>query len=194
METTSAALAAPTANLCPHLINDGLNQPMALTAFDDQMSYACPSCVVDRVESAIGTGNIAPIPHHINLRRCDHNPYRDGDDVACWPCLEALKSELKMRWARAFITGERHRANKLRQVANDLALLNDRKANLLPDLTTHSPAWAPTRERYPGEFKRDDQIRRERCAARLPTKPKPQSTRPAIYSAIPALPVRAREA
>ena len=109
---------------------------MALTAFDDQMSYACPSCVVDRVESAIGTGNIAPIPHHINLRRCDHNPYRDGDDVACWPCLEALKSELKMRWARAFITGERHRANKLRQVANDLALLNDRKANLLPDLTT----------------------------------------------------------
>lgn len=142
---SSTATAQTT--LCPHLI-ENVQQPLALIASEDgQMTYACTACAVVRIESELDA-DIPPaeIRNRINNRKCDHRP--DGDSATCWPCWNALKSALSIRWATYYLAGEKTRGNRILRLINGLSQVNERNPALLPpNPATYRHVWHPTNDR-----------------------------------------------
>lgn len=96
-----------TPKLCEHLLTGTDHQPLALLAFDrDITAYYCPACLAAEIELLIDHLPPGDISAAISFAKCDH---MDGH---CSTCEIATTAAIQQSWARAALT-DRARANRL---------------------------------------------------------------------------------
>jgi hypothetical protein len=111
-------------------------------------AYTCPSCAADFAETLLDGSTARTVIDSLVFTQCDH-----GDTGrVCWPCLEAVKAELKQRWARALLT-DKPAANRLGRLLNTLSRRYDRKRVTAAERQAQidaKRAKAETPAQYPG--------------------------------------------
>ena len=106
---------APDVSLCPHLLDTGLQSPMALYHTKRQARYGCPACTASAIQRRLDQPGQEPsdAAASVSFRHCEHS----SGERACWPCLEATCAELIARWAKLFYSDtDKPAANRLRRV------------------------------------------------------------------------------
>ncbi len=178
--------------MCEHTVSN-LQQPFALVALDsgNRMEYRCCSCAADFIEAELEQGaSVYSFAAKMTFARCEHKP-GSGSDATCWVCLSAIRAELTLRWSRAFFRNKPH-ANRLQRTSNEIGKVHGPTSTPVTTsapVPTIKPTWQPAQPRYPGEWKRDERIRKERRKVRVRTKLQPVTEKPAIMSSIPVRPV-----
>ena len=135
-------------DICFHLADSGhLNQPFALVHTPDAHAFTCPACTLEFVEAMLDTASTKSIVDSLVFTRCDHQ----GGGSVCWPCVEAIKAQITLRWS-ALIHTDKRLANRFLRLRNAISkrydratVETDRKAKHIPKRTI--PAYPGLRSK-----------------------------------------------
>ena len=126
MSTTNGAIAPVEHDVCPHLLDGGLDQPLALYLTNRRAEYLCPQCLGDAIERRLDFDSNTPLDaaRAVHFSQCDHQHEDDLNRPFCWVCLRSMQAEITSRWARYFYS-HKAKANRLHRVVTEWARTYD---------------------------------------------------------------------